>query len=234
MPPGRPILFVYRVPTPGRFAQDAFTVALQAAGVPANPSSGAPAFDRAVAPVSYTPANLLASHVSPSFSEDVYITLKVSDNLQAALLPYMWAIYVAHAKTDLLKTGFAQERVLLAGAGLDLRGAAQQDGLGSSAFFYAAVYGELPGVGLPPVVVQTVLARPADLGHARDALQHTEWIAGRREGAREDRHLGIGDLLNDDGLYTKGLAGYHDQSRPPYRVRVSYHSDGRQTERSPE
>ncbi|HEY2554139.1 MAG TPA: D-alanyl-D-alanine carboxypeptidase/D-alanyl-D-alanine-endopeptidase, partial [Candidatus Cybelea sp.] len=135
MPAGRPILFAYRVPTPGRFAQDAFTVALLAAGVRVNLPSGAPAFDRTAAAASYTPANLVAGHVSPPLSEDVYVTLKVSDNLHAALMPYMWAVYVAHAKTDLLKTGFAQERALLAGAGLDLRGAAQQDGLGSSAFF---------------------------------------------------------------------------------------------------
>ncbi len=208
MPPGRPILFVYRVPTPGRFAQDAFTVALQAAGVTANPPSGAPAFDRAVAPVSYTPANLVASHVSPPLSEDVYITLKVSDNLHAALLPYMWAIYVAHAKTDLLKTGFAQERVLLAGAGLDLRGAAQQDGLGSSAFFtpqfmvsylawayrqswYKPFWRALPILGVNGTLFNIQNGSPAaGKVHAKTGTWGSE------------------DLLNDDGLYTKGLAGY--------------------------
>ncbi len=47
-------------------------------------------------------------------SEDVYITLKVSDNLHAALMPYMWAVYLAHAKSDYLAAAFALEARMLA------------------------------------------------------------------------------------------------------------------------
>jgi len=208
MPTGRPILYVYRVPTPGRFARDAFTVALAAAGVTVNAPSGAPAFDHAAAAASYTAANLVASHVSPPLSDDVYVTLKVSDNLHAALMPYMWAIYVAHAKTDLLQNGFAQERALLAGAGLDLRGAAQQDGLGTSAFFtpqfmvsylawaYRQSWFQPFWHGLPILGVDGTLFN----------IQNGTPAAGKVHA--KTGTWGSQNRLGDDGLYTKGLAGY--------------------------
>ena len=61
---------------------------------------GSPA-DVAALRADYVPANLVAQHVSPPLSEDAYITLKVSDNLHAALMPYMWAVYKAQAKSRL-------------------------------------------------------------------------------------------------------------------------------------
>ena len=130
-PSGPSVLYAYRVPEPKLFAEAAFKVALTDAGVvvdePKTPSAEpAPPYD---------PANLVAKHVSPPLSEDAYITLKVSDNLHAGLMPYMWAVYLAHAKSEYLKAGFALEANMLAGAGLDVSQAAQQDGLGSSAFF---------------------------------------------------------------------------------------------------
>ncbi len=133
-PVGPGVLYAYRVPEPAAFAQAALTVALNGAGVsvqqPASLQSIA-----APAAGSYLPANLVAQHVSPPLSEDAYMTLKVSDNLHAGLMPYTWAVYLAHAKTDYLKTGFALEAQMLQKAGLDVNRAAQQDGLGSSAFF---------------------------------------------------------------------------------------------------
>ena len=52
-------------------------------------------------------------------------------------MPYIWAVYLAHAKRDYLREGFALEAKLLSDAGPDLQGAAQQDGEGGSAFFTA-------------------------------------------------------------------------------------------------
>ncbi|HEX4014956.1 MAG TPA: D-alanyl-D-alanine carboxypeptidase/D-alanyl-D-alanine-endopeptidase [Candidatus Cybelea sp.] len=208
MPVGRPILYAYRVPTPNQFARDAFTLALDAAGVTVAPPANAPGFDRAAAAASYAPANLVASHVSPPLSQDVYITLKVSDNLHAALMPYMWAIYAAHAKSDLLKAGFAQERTLLTRAGLDLRGAAQQDGLGTSAFFtpqfmvsYLAWAYRQPWYkpfwqGLPILGVDGTLFN----------IQNGSPAAGKVHA--KTGTWGSDNLLDDNGLYTKGLAGY--------------------------
>ncbi len=127
-PVGPSVLYAYRVPEPKLFAQAAFTVALEGAGVTV---AGTPDG----AQHSYPAENLVAKHVSPPLSEDVYITLKVSDNLHAVLMPYMWAVYRGHATSDYLKNGFALEARLLTGAGLDVDQAAQQDGEGGSAYF---------------------------------------------------------------------------------------------------
>ncbi len=114
MPAGKPILFAYRVPHPQAFAQMAFAIALRDDGCRRRTCrTRRRPFDHATAAASYVPANIVASHVSPPLSQDVYVTLKVSDNLHAALMPYMWAIYVAHAHTDLLKAAFEQRTRVL-------------------------------------------------------------------------------------------------------------------------
>jgi D-alanyl-D-alanine carboxypeptidase/D-alanyl-D-alanine-endopeptidase (penicillin-binding protein 4) len=208
MPAGRPILFTYRVPEPQRFAQDAFTVALRDAGVAVNPPANVAAFNHANAAASYTPANLVARHLSPPLSEDVYVTLKVSDNLHAGLMPYMWAVYAAHAKSDYLKAGFAREHALLVSAGLDVKGAAQQDGLGSFAFFtprfmvsylawvarqpwYRSLWRGLPILGIDGTLFNIQNGSPAaGKVHAKTGT----W--------------GSGNLLDNNGLFSKGLAGY--------------------------
>jgi PBP4 family serine-type D-alanyl-D-alanine carboxypeptidase len=133
-PLGPSVLYAYRVPEPVAFAQAAFTLALDDAGVSVAPQAG---LQSAVTPPasSYVPANLVAQHVSPPLSEDVHITLKVSDNLHATLMPYMWAVYLGHAKSDYLNAGFALEARMLGNAGLDVNQAAQQDGEGTGGFF---------------------------------------------------------------------------------------------------
>ncbi len=131
---GPSVLYAYRVGDPKRFAQDAFALALRDAGVAVPASESTQPGDVTPALI---PANLVAQHESPPLSEDAYITLKVSDNLHAALMPYIWAVYLAHAKRDYLREGFALEAKLLSDAGPDLQGAAQQDGEGGSAFFTA-------------------------------------------------------------------------------------------------
>jgi PBP4 family serine-type D-alanyl-D-alanine carboxypeptidase len=207
-PAGRPMLYAYRVPEPGAFARAAFTVALRDAGVtvdaPQNPAS----FRHDAAAPWYTPQNLVARHVSPPLSEDVYVTLKVSDNLHAALLPYMWALYAGRARNDLLKAAFAQEHALLSGAGLDLRGAAQNDGLGGSAFFspefvvayLAWAHGRpwFPDLlrGLPILGVDGTLFNIQTSSPARGRVFAKTGTWGSQ------------NLLDDDGLVTKGLAGF--------------------------
>ncbi|HTU83134.1 MAG TPA: D-alanyl-D-alanine carboxypeptidase/D-alanyl-D-alanine-endopeptidase [Candidatus Acidoferrales bacterium] len=206
---GKPILWAYRVPEPAKFAEAAFTVALNDAGVRVvTPPSPQPAFDAAAASASYTPQNLVAKHVSPPLSEDVYVTLKVSDNLHAGLLPYMWAVYVAKAKADYLKAGFAQERMLLTHAGLNLGGAAQQDGLGAFAFFttdfmtrylawvatqpwYPQLHRALPVLGVDGTLFNIQNGSPAD---GKVFAKTGTW--------------GSADLLNDGELISKGLAGF--------------------------
>ncbi len=126
-PAGPSVLYAYRVPEPKLFAQEAFVAALEGAGVTVAGTADGILH-------SYAAADLVAVHVSPPLSEDAYITLKVSDNLHAALMPYMWAVYLAKAKSDYLKTGFALETRLLSDAGLDLNQASQSDGYGGAYF----------------------------------------------------------------------------------------------------
>lgn len=134
-PVGPSVLYAYRVPEPQYFAEAAFTVALQAAGISIVPEQLlGPPLGNPNLTENYLASNLVAKHVSPPLSEDVYITLKVSDNLHAALMPYMWAVYLAHAKSDYLKAGFALEGAMLTKAGLDLNQASQSDGYGGAYF----------------------------------------------------------------------------------------------------
>jgi D-alanyl-D-alanine carboxypeptidase/D-alanyl-D-alanine-endopeptidase (penicillin-binding protein 4) len=146
-PAGPSVLYAYRVSEPWLFAKDAFTVALRDAGISFVPEPSGTAREIYEVPElsgpaegnpdvfnSYSSTNLVAKHVSPPLSEDVYITLKVSDNLHAALMPYTWAVYLAKAKSDYLKTGFALEARMLTNAGLDVSQAAQYDGYGGAYF----------------------------------------------------------------------------------------------------
>jgi PBP4 family serine-type D-alanyl-D-alanine carboxypeptidase len=176
-PVGPSVLYVYRVPEPASFARAAFTVALRDAGINVAQRNGALAAV-APSPISYVPANLVAQHVSPPLSEDAYITLKVSDNLHAALMPYLWAVYRAHATSEYLRKGFALEAQLLSTAGLDLRQAAQEDGDGGNAFFtpdfmvrylawartqswYAALLRGLPVMGVDGTLAEIQRDSPA-------------------------------------------------------------------------
>jgi D-alanyl-D-alanine carboxypeptidase len=143
-PLGPGVLYAYRVPEPNLFARAAFMVALKDVGISVEPvhvltfdTSNAlpgPALGDPNPTRNYVQDYLVAKHVSPPLSEDVYITLKVSDNLHAALMPYTWAVYLAHAKSDYLKAGFALEGAMLSKAGLDVNQASQSDGYGGAYF----------------------------------------------------------------------------------------------------
>jgi D-alanyl-D-alanine carboxypeptidase len=195
------------VPEPAAFAQAAFTFALQEAGV-AMPQPAALQTTFTPPANSYVPANLVAEHVSPPLSEDAYITLKVSDNLHATLMPYMWAVYLAHAKSDYLKTGFGLEAKMLNSADLDVNQAAQQDGEGGSAFFtpnfmvrylawarmqswYRYLLRGLPIMGVDGTLVSIQRSSPA-----------------RGKVFAKTGTDGSTNYLNDGGIVEKGLAGY--------------------------
>ena len=128
-----PILFAYPVPQPSLFAAVVLREALVRAGITIEtPASGEPPDFKTLA-AAYTDENLVGEHVSPPLSEDVKVTLKVSQNLHASSMPYLLAALLAH-KTD-LQAGFDLEHDFLAKAGLDLSGAAQSDGAGADAFY---------------------------------------------------------------------------------------------------
>ena len=127
------ILFGYAVPQPSRFAEVALVEALQARGVRIRVSpAGAPRDFPALA-AGYGPESLVAEHVSPPLKEEIKVTLKVSQNLHASMMPYILGAVLAHEGTA--EAGFAREHEFLERAGLDLSGASQGDGAGGAAHF---------------------------------------------------------------------------------------------------
>jgi len=129
----QPILFSYAVPEPSRFAEVVFADALRAQGVSVNLATAAAQREYRGTPSAYTAENVVAEHVSPPFSEDVKVTLKVSQNLHASSTPFI--VKSILARSDSAKTGFDLEHDLLQRAGLDLGGAQQTDGAGGDARF---------------------------------------------------------------------------------------------------
>lgn len=197
-----PILYAYDVPSPRRFAEMALTGELQKAGVKIQQSVVDERPDHAALAGFYKSENVIASHVSPPLAQDVKVTLKVSDNLHADTMPYLWA----HGN---LRDGFALERRFLEQGGLDPQGVVQSDGLGGEAFiqpdfmvrylayvraqpFFETFEAALPVMGVDGTLFNVQTNSPAaGKVHAKTGT----W--------------GSGDLLNRRGMISaKGLAGY--------------------------
>lgn len=136
-PAGSPaILFAYAVPQPGRFAEMTLEEALRKAGISVEASAAPDKTDFKALSVSYTPANLLAEHISPPLSEEIRVTLKVSQNLHASTMPFFLGAFLAHDTADPSQAGFNLEHDLLVKAGLDLTAASQGDGAGGVAVYF--------------------------------------------------------------------------------------------------
>ncbi len=138
IPLGSPaILSTYAVPQPGRFAQVTFVEALRQNGINANLPSPAGKADFQALSSFYKEDNAVAEHVSPPLSEEVKVTLKVSQNLHASMMPFILGAVIGHKTQDIDQAGFDLEHVFLVKGGLDLSGASQADGAGGapSAYF---------------------------------------------------------------------------------------------------
>src|SRR5213079_3714774 len=98
--------FTYGVPEPSRFAEVVFADALRAQGVAVNLATAAAQHEYRGAPAAYTAENLVADHVSPPLSQEVKVTLKVSQNLHATATPFLLGALVAHKGTA--AAGFAE------------------------------------------------------------------------------------------------------------------------------
>ncbi len=205
-----PILFSYAVPEPRRFARAAFVEILRAAGVDV---SGAALSDTTtgVAPtVSRNGWTQVAEHVSPPLSEDVRITLKVSQNLHASMTPYVLGALLGHAHGDsAAQAGFDQERGFLQSAGLDLRGAMQSDGAGAQALFTPdfmvryLIY--MKGRPDYPLFLRSLPIMGRD-GTLADIQPHAS-AAGHV--FAKTGTFDVSDALNRNAMVTgKGLAGY--------------------------
>jgi len=208
MPAGSPpILFAYAVPQPSRFAEVTLREALAGLSVTVEPPVSAEPPNFKVLAASYTDQCLLAEHVSPPLSEEVKVTLKVSQNLHASSMPFLLSAVLAHKPAP--QGGFDQEHSFLENAGLDLTGAAQSDGAGADAFF------------TPDFMVHYLafMSRQKDFQVFHDALpvlgrDGTLWNiqpdspAAGHVHAKTGTYL-VGNALDNNLMLTgKGLAGY--------------------------
>ncbi|MGA6955386.1 MAG: D-alanyl-D-alanine carboxypeptidase/D-alanyl-D-alanine-endopeptidase, partial [Candidatus Acidiferrales bacterium] len=91
-----PILYAYDVPAPSRFAQVAFAEALREKGIAATVPPPSEKVDFSALAASYTTENVVAEHISPPLSQDIKVTLKVSQNLHATMTPYILGEALAH------------------------------------------------------------------------------------------------------------------------------------------
>lgn len=138
MPVGsQPWLFSYAVPKPSRFAEVVLSEALAEDGVSAEPPPYNEAVDFQALSSAYTPDHVVAEHASPPFSQELKVTLKVSQNLHASMTPYILGSVLGGEHENAEKKGFELERDFLTKLGMDLSGASQGDGAGGaqSAFF---------------------------------------------------------------------------------------------------
>ncbi len=118
------------VPSPTIFAQWVLRESLAAEGVELKgpPVTIQPDFSPLVH--FYTDENQVAEHVSLPLSEEIKVTLKVSQNLHAGMGPYLLGALVGKDTANPQKKGFELERAFLDQAKLDLSQASQGDGAG--------------------------------------------------------------------------------------------------------
>jgi N-acyl-D-amino-acid deacylase len=118
------------VPSPTKFAETVFREALMAAGVQLKSGSAPAPIDFSPYTRFYTAENQVTEHVSPPLSQEIKVTLKVSQNLHAGMGPYLLGALVAKDLKNPLDAGFHVEHEFLQSAKLDLSGAGQGDGAG--------------------------------------------------------------------------------------------------------
>ncbi|HEY1469800.1 MAG TPA: D-alanyl-D-alanine carboxypeptidase/D-alanyl-D-alanine-endopeptidase [Candidatus Acidoferrum sp.] len=119
------------IPSPTQFATAVLREAIASSGIQIKAKKGEDAVkDFKQFQKFYVAENQVAEHVSPPLSEEVRITLKVSQNLHAGMGPYLLGLLVAKDGKNPLRAGFKVEHKFLADAQLDLSGASQGDGAG--------------------------------------------------------------------------------------------------------
>jgi PBP4 family serine-type D-alanyl-D-alanine carboxypeptidase len=125
-----PQTVAFAVPSPTAFATTVLREALVASGVQFK--KGAKNRPPEFADLSrfYLPENLVSEHVSAPLSEEIKVTLKVSQNLHAGMGPYLLGTLVAKEMKNPLAAGFRVEREFLQSANIDFSGASQGDGAG--------------------------------------------------------------------------------------------------------
>jgi D-alanyl-D-alanine carboxypeptidase/D-alanyl-D-alanine-endopeptidase (penicillin-binding protein 4) len=208
------------VPQPSRFAEIVLAEALHERGIvasarPIEKADNGPDVSRLAQ--FYKPDHVVAEHVSPPFSEEVKITLKVSQNLHASATPFVLGALdrKGPVKNDAkdddgpAAAGFIRMRRFLETTGADVTGASQSDGAGAAAHF------------TPDFMVHYLafMAKQSTAAIFHDALpilgkDGTLWnvqvksIAAGHVYAKTGTYAS-GDLLHEGVIVDgKGLAGY--------------------------
>ncbi|MEV1248726.1 D-alanyl-D-alanine carboxypeptidase [Nonomuraea sp. NPDC049750] len=115
---GQEQFIAYHVPEPTRFAEIAFTHALQGAGVGVDADRRA-ATDRDRRVADDKTRSLLVEHVSPPLSEEVKVMLKVSSNVHTVHFPYLVGAIAGHEARNAKQRGDELQSRLFRQAGLD-------------------------------------------------------------------------------------------------------------------
>jgi len=130
----KPLVMSVNVDDPAEYAARALVAALKDRGVGVSGGAAGMHADFARLSTGYADSTRLAEHVSLPLSEEIKVTLKVSQNLHASTMPYVVGALVGHTTgRGALQAGFDAEHDFLAKAGLDLMAAAQGDGAGGAA-----------------------------------------------------------------------------------------------------
>jgi D-alanyl-D-alanine carboxypeptidase/D-alanyl-D-alanine-endopeptidase (penicillin-binding protein 4) len=123
---GTPSIMDVVVDDPSELAVRAFTAALRDRGISVRGDSYGPT-------TSHADSMRVAEHVSLPLAEEIKVTLKVSQNLHASMMPYVLGAIAGHTSGHgALEAGFLAEHDFLQRAGLDLIAAAQGDGAGGA------------------------------------------------------------------------------------------------------
>ncbi len=138
----KPMVMSVNVDDPADYAARALVAALRDRGVTVSGGAGGLHADFARLSGAYGDSTRVAEHVSLPLAEEVKVTLKVSQNLHASMMPYVVGALIGHTPgRGAVQAGFDAEHEFLTKAGLDLMAAAQGDGAGGAAgAFYSPAF----------------------------------------------------------------------------------------------
>src|SRR6267154_640767 len=213
----------YGVPEPSRLAGTVLMEALKEDGVASVFASTGDKPDFKALAASYKPENLVAEHVSPPLTEEVKVTLKVSQNLHASMTPFVLAALLGKKANQINPTGFDLENDFLKKGGLDLTGASQSDGAGGNAFY-------TPDFMVHYLLYMSKQKDFADFHHALPILGKDGTLFKIQVNSPAAGHVhaktgtyGVYDALNKNLMITgKGLAGYMETASGEHLILALY------------
>lgn len=138
----KPMVMSVNVDDPADYAARALVAALRDRDVTVSGGAAGLHGDFSRARSAYGDSTRVAEHVSLPLAEEIKVTLKVSQNLHASMMPYVVGALAGHTTgRGAVQAGFDAEREFLTKAGLDLMAAAQGDGAGGApGAFYSPAF----------------------------------------------------------------------------------------------